>query len=303
MRALPELVTMAKGMFVACRAVLSALLMLVLLIYIFAIVMHSFLKENEKLSGYWSTISESMWTLLLTGVFLDGMEVTVRDLIALDEYVSLGVFILFVNVSTITVMNMLIGVLCEVVTSVANAEKENAARAEVRATILKMLRAIDNDGNGEISKDELLGLLIDPGAVAILNDLEVDIPHLLDVQDMIYETPDAVLSIAQIMNMILEFRGDRTTTMHDLIKGYTFIRWSMGVGFEEQTNTLKDHVEHLVGGLSQQVQSLTANQKNRLLDRPCINVFNGFVDQWKVHADGDAPPNAPLHSSNGTCTV
>ena len=42
LRALPELVTLIKGMIVATRAVGCCMLLLVLLIYVFAIVMHMF---------------------------------------------------------------------------------------------------------------------------------------------------------------------------------------------------------------------------------------------------------------------
>merc|ERR1712216_534022 len=132
---MPELVTMSKGMYVAMRAVFSALLMLVMLVYVFAIILHSFLKDSDdrQISFLFSTIPKCMSTLVIDGIFLDNLGVVVR-LFTEDnsEYVALMFFVLFVLVSAVTIMNMLIGVLCEVVCQVADAEKENAARAQVR---------------------------------------------------------------------------------------------------------------------------------------------------------------------------
>lgn len=260
MRALPELVTMVKGMAIACRAVLSVLLMLVLLVYVFSIVMHSFLKENGQLSMYWSTISESMWTLLLNCVFLDALSDRVRELVDENEIVALCVLLLFVLISSITVMNMLIGVLCEVVCQVASAEKELTARNQVKSTLLGMLRGLDADGSGDITKDELLGVLANPEAITILNELEVDIPHFMEIQDMVYDGPEAVLSISQIMSMILDNRGDRQTTLQDLVNGLNFSRWSLNLQMEKQTEMLRDHMEQLVGNLAQQLNTKRQTQ-------------------------------------------
>ena len=67
-------------------------------------------------------------------------------------YIALAI----VLVSAITIMNMLIGILCEVVSKVAAAEKENAAREEVRDTILQMLKRLDADGSTVTNKPCLL---------------------------------------------------------------------------------------------------------------------------------------------------
>jgi len=267
MRSVPELVTMVKGMFVACRAVASALLMLGLLTYVFAIVMHSFLKDNLRLVGLWSTISECMWSLLVNGIFLDDLGGIVRALRDMDEVVALAVFLAFVLVSATTVMNMLIGVLCEVVTQVATAEKENSARAQLRENILHMLKGLDKDGSGDITKEELLGVIADSDAIAILHDLEVDIPHFLEIQDMLYEDPDSCLTIGQIMHMILECRGDRATTMQDLVNGHTFTRWTINNSLDLHMAQLKEQLAEMVRMVSGQLRPAPQEKPTGIGDR------------------------------------
>jgi len=264
MRGLPELVTMAKAMLVASRAVFSALLMLCLLVYVFAIIMHSLLSDNIDVADKWSTISKCMWTLLLHGVFLDELGEPVRELIGLQKALALVTFMMFVLASAITIMNMLIGVLCEVVNQVSVAEKENADRAQVRASILKMLQRLDADGSGDITKEELLDVIQDPDAVKTLGELDVDIPHFLELQDMLFEdSPNAVLSISQIMTMILEFRGERSTTVHDLVSGQCFSRWVFNSQLVKQTDILKDHLDHQVVKLWEQMKNLEKRQHTK----------------------------------------
>ena len=56
---------------------------------------------------------------------------------------------------------MVIGVLCEVVASVTEAEKEESAHNLMKETILVELKKFD-DGDGQISEDELGDLIADP---------------------------------------------------------------------------------------------------------------------------------------------
>merc|ERR1712023_95828 len=100
---------------------------------------------------------------------MDNTGETLRLLLDLDEphtILALALFLCFVGVSAITLMNMLIGVLCEVMSSVAQSEKEDCAIRLVKDTILLMLKAFDEDGNGVISRDELRSVMTDPMALS-----------------------------------------------------------------------------------------------------------------------------------------
>jgi hypothetical protein len=243
MRVCPELMAMIKGVRVASRAVGSALLMLVILVYIFAIIMHMLLKDAShpeadnmakpeigngvKLINYrFRTIPLVMWTLVVDATFLDGIGICSRALLDADQYTAFLVLVVFVLASAMTVMNMLIGVLCEVVTAVAAAEKEDAAIRLVKETVLVMLTALDEDGSGEISKDEINTVFGDESALLVLDSLKVDVRHLVDHLDMYYEEQDD-LTIPQIMDLILMLRGDRNPTMKDMLHEQTFNRWKL----------------------------------------------------------------------------
>merc|ERR1712039_1093879 len=96
-----------------------------------------------------------------------------------DSVFLAAIFILFVLVSSLMVLNMLIGVLCAVVTAVAAAEKEKILVTYVKSKLMGVLVRLDEDGNGTISKDEFDQLVHIPEAVRALEDLGVDVQNLV----------------------------------------------------------------------------------------------------------------------------
>ena len=127
MRCMPELVTMVKGMRVASRAVGSALLMLVSLTYVFALPMYAQLKQEAGVGHHFGPLLMTMWTLMIYGTFLDSVGELLDQMLAIRAYDTVLMFMIYALLSAMTMMNMLIGILCEVVTAVAKAEKEEAA--------------------------------------------------------------------------------------------------------------------------------------------------------------------------------
>merc|ERR1719183_1982787 len=112
---------MVRGVRVACRAVSCALLMLFILTYVFSIIMLSLLKQEENLSDKWSTLPLCMLSLLVHGTFTDDFTGAIEGLLSIDwlnSCFAFLVFMLYVLFSAMTVMNMLIGVLCEIIAGV-----------------------------------------------------------------------------------------------------------------------------------------------------------------------------------------
>jgi hypothetical protein len=253
MRTMPESVTILKGLYGASRGVLSAFLMIFCLIYSSGFVMNAFLWDIDEVSKYWARLSDSMLTLLLNGVFLDGLGTIVRQLVDLEEWFPLFILFFFLIITTMLVMNVLVGVLVEAVHQITQAEKDLSARVQIRETLLQKLREIDN-GSGDITKDDLVAVITDPDSLLILHDLEVDIPYFLELQDMLYDSPDSAISISQIMNMILDCRGDRPTTMQDLVHGHAFSGWALRMQLQNQSDVLKEYMERMVEGLMMYLQ-------------------------------------------------
>jgi hypothetical protein len=125
-------------------------------------------------------------------------------------------------------MNMLIGVLCEVVSSVANAEKDEAAIKLMKESILVELKRFDEDGNGLISPDELQHVMQDPQSLQVLKSLDIDTHALMEMMDMIYEQDESnEVTISVIMDLMLMCRGDLPSTVRHLVTYEALTRWSI----------------------------------------------------------------------------
>merc|ERR1712224_111608 len=221
-----ELIRMIHGVQRAWRGVFSALLLLIILIYIFAIILHSLLDGNEATEKYFTGLQTVMLTLLLDGTFLDGIGTVTRLLLEDTQFVAFCIFIIFVAGSALTVMNMLIGVLCEVVSQTSAAEKEEADVDLMKKTLLVMLQAKDADGSGLLEMEEMCEVFADPNARAVLESMNVDTENVMDVGRLL-KTHFGAVSIGMVMELMLAARGGRSLTMKDLINSNQFLYWKL----------------------------------------------------------------------------
>merc|ERR1719276_54979 len=134
-----------------------------------------------------------MYTLIIHGTLLDDVGRLTTELGAGPFYINALLF-LFVLLSSFTVMNMLIGVLCEVVSAVAATEKEEMLVTYVNEKLQKVVSLLDADGDNTISKREFMQILDNIDAVRCLQDVGVDVIGLVDFADFIFEDDSVFVS-------------------------------------------------------------------------------------------------------------
>eukprot|EP00927_Polykrikos_kofoidii_P000266 TRINITY_DN10105_c0_g5_i1.p1 TRINITY_DN10105_c0_g5~~TRINITY_DN10105_c0_g5_i1.p1 ORF type:complete len:938 (-),score=121.62 TRINITY_DN10105_c0_g5_i1:30-2744(-) len=227
-RAIPELMIMIKGMAAATRSVFVTLLLLTACIYIFAIAFTQLTDASPCGKKYFATVPRAMNSLLDYGVIMEDTPELVNDVGA--EHVLLGaLFLVFVLLASFTVLNMLIGVMCETVRVVSTVEHEQNVVSYTKARLLKMLveSKIDIDGNDMISQSEFNALLDIPEAVRALRDVGVDVVGLVELSDFIFERA-AELRFHEFMEVILELRGSNTATVKDIVDLRRFMKQEIG---------------------------------------------------------------------------
>merc|ERR1719482_2717183 len=102
-----------------------------------------------------------MWSLFVHGTLLDNVSVPLN--ILKDESVGMALlFCLFVFLSNLTVMNMLIGILCDVVARVKVAETDRNERNKIRVALKTMLECYDFSNNGLLEEKEFRLLMENP---------------------------------------------------------------------------------------------------------------------------------------------
>jgi len=221
LRSMPELMILIKGMVAAMRSVLFTLCLLLVLLYVFGIAFRQLSEDTSIGDTYFDSVPSSMYTLLVDGIFMDSLGVVVRD-IGEDSIPCAVLFWLFVLVSTLTVMNMLIGVLCEVVSAVAATEKEALTVTFVNNRMKEIVNSIDKNQNHRISKDEFVEIINDPKARNVLEEVGVDAVGLVDSASSIfkdYERDEKTkeLSFPDFMEAVLQMRGTNSARVKDIV--------------------------------------------------------------------------------------
>lgn len=216
LKAMPELLVLIKGMVVAMRSVFFTLCLLGGILYIFGIAFVQLMKDTPAGDLYFPKVPQAMDSLLLRGILPDESEMI--DTVGEDGWVFKIIVLFYILLASLTVMNMLVGVLCEVVSVVSAVEKESLLVTYVKATLQHMLQTsgIDADGDQRIARHEFEALLELPGAAKAIQEVGVDVVGLMDFTDFIFKDGKE-LSFPDFMDILLQLRGSNTATVKDVI--------------------------------------------------------------------------------------
>jgi hypothetical protein len=265
LRSLPDLIVMLKAMFGAFRAVGSSMLLIVMLVYVFAIVLHMFLSEDEAVLEYFATLPLCMWTLFMAGALLDEPTPILQLLVHRNEFhciISVIIFLIFILVTALTVMNMLIGMLCGVCQSVADNEREEAASRVMRQTILLELKKYD-DGDGKIDEDELHELMADPNSICVLESLNIDIPFLQELQVMTFQEAGVSFPMKAIIEQMLSCRSDLNFTVKHMVLLAKLVQWTLNNGIMQSEARMEKNISGLMCDLASDLGKGETGQRSR----------------------------------------
>jgi voltage-gated sodium channel len=160
MRLLPELQMMVLSLTKAVRSVNSTLLLLLMLVYVFSIIFTEWAKKaldetlvagseaHGQLDNDFGNLGVSFLSLFQVLVYDSVFELIRRTLQVSPTY---GVLLLvFLAIGSMTVMNMLIGVIVEIV----SATKADAEERQLVGEIKNLFGELDEDGDGTITVEE-----------------------------------------------------------------------------------------------------------------------------------------------------
>jgi len=155
---------------------------------------------------------------LLLNYILPDQSVSIRD--NGDSNIGLGMLsLVYMLLAGLTVMNMLVGVLVEVVSVVSSVEKEQLTVTYVKARLDQLfleLNNLDMDGSKSISKSEFQQLVVKTEACTIIQEMGVDVYALVDLADFIFKD-DRELDFPEFMELVLQLRGSNTATVKDIV--------------------------------------------------------------------------------------
>lgn len=277
LHSLPELMIMITGMVSAAASVGYTLGLLLLVTYVFAIALRNLVPQGDEEEDirvmFFSSVPEAMHNLIIFGTFLDALS----DFILAVKVQSTSCFLLcwaYIALASLTIMNMLIGVLCEVISAVAEEEKESMIVQQVHDEFTCIVEALDENNDGTLSWDEFQAILDYPEALRALDRVHVDAESMVDLAvDVFFEDGEPVaVTFIDFMHMVLDLRGGQGATVKDVMSlgkrnNRNFLKSKVRLdAFEEAFQRRTEEKEHRLDSVQASVKTLDA-QLDYLLER------------------------------------
>jgi hypothetical protein len=206
-----------------------------LMVYIWAILLHMLLKNEEELNKKiyeethltFKSVTDCMWSLVVGGtLLLDGGGYIMTEMLYSDKLtiiLSGAFFTSFALLSALLILQMLIGVLCDVVARVNDEQRTSVAIGLIKQELLSKLMEID-DGDGRISKEELDRVINGRECKGVLSKLGINRTFLLQLQHATLESSkDKKISIKTTLQMMLLCRSENVATVEALAGGFCFV--------------------------------------------------------------------------------
>jgi len=149
-------------------------------------------------------------------------------------------FVLYALLSAMCILQMLIGVLCDVVSTVKAEEQSATAVGLLKQELLSSLTDCD-DGDGKISHAELHALMTSPHSKALLKKLNVNFSFLMALMKEMYTKPGMSVPIKDILDMMVNCRGENVITIETMAGALVRIIKEVG--------DVKDTLERDLGSL------------------------------------------------------
>lgn len=224
-RAIPQLLTIVKGISAAVSSMLVTCLLLLILLFVFGVIFRSVFKKKPEMHERFGSVSQSAWTLLLFGTLLDAPGDLMSEIWDAEPMMS-WVFLAFIFLSSFTVLNMLIGVLCEVVSEVSATEKLQAEQRFLRNNLTDILICYDKNEDGHIGKEEFDLLMKNLEVKELLTQFGTDIDGVKAFKEHMYadaEHPER-LTFNELLTQINVLKGDSPSKVTDILELREYMR-------------------------------------------------------------------------------
>lgn len=222
-RVVPEVMTLLKGIFAAFRSVFFTLLLLLVMLYIFGIFFKSQAVGYDKIeNAYFRTVGESMWNLLMHATFLDGVS-DVMAAIRSESYWLTFWFFIFILLSSFTIMNMLIGIVCQVISDVTKTAKDASSKFYLTHSMTDILECYDEENDGLLSRVEFKFLMANPEVCEVLAHSGTDTEALKKLMEVLFDEADGTplkgkLPFETVLETMMRLQGNHSSTVTDVVE-------------------------------------------------------------------------------------
>lgn len=217
LKLMPELLVLVKGIRQATRSVFFTSILLGIVIYVFAILLCQLTDSTTVGEKHFTNVSKSAYTLLLVTMFPDTD--TVMDALSSENWMFGVMFFLFILLTSLVVINLLIGVIVEMVSHVSSDEHDLMDRALVWSKMQQVLTApggVDENQDGVISKLEFREMLKNTAALKALNQVGVDLRALVDHAEFFFDEGTETLNTDELIELVMQLRVRNPAMVKDI---------------------------------------------------------------------------------------
>mmetsp|Transcript_37249 Transcript_37249/g.119211 ORF Transcript_37249/g.119211 Transcript_37249/m.119211 type:complete len:236 (+) Transcript_37249:413-1120(+) len=177
---------------------------------------------NDSLGGgantrYFDSMPNVMNTLLLEGV-LPLHAGFVRE-VALESWVFWPIMVSFVALSSMLLMNMLVGVLVEVVSAIASTEREGITVMSLATDLRASMANLNIDAECPLTRDEIETTICDSDVALIVGQAGSDIVTLADMMHVVFDDladEQGNISFSDFVETVLSLRGTNPAKVKDV---------------------------------------------------------------------------------------
>eukprot|EP00929_Paragymnodinium_shiwhaense_P124428 TRINITY_DN9989_c0_g1_i1.p1 TRINITY_DN9989_c0_g1~~TRINITY_DN9989_c0_g1_i1.p1 ORF type:complete len:762 (-),score=141.66 TRINITY_DN9989_c0_g1_i1:149-2434(-) len=285
-RIFPEVLAMLKGISQAFKSVVFTLFVLSILLYVFAIIFKTQIGHEEEFQEFFSGISSSMWSLLLHGTLLDSTAMLANLIVDRSKFLS-GLFVLFIFLSSFTVLNLLIGILCDVVSHVTRLESEQASIDQLKSELLEILECYDIDEDGEIDRAEFNLLMKNPEVHTALARSGVNAENLVSMSDILFQEKESdSFTFKELLAVMLRMRGEKGVTVTDIIQLRDYIRSGLDKLCQFQSRSLDRQTKSLENMQTRSLPDLpyisTGRESPEMSHMPQLGILQQLLDEQRA---------------------
>jgi hypothetical protein len=244
----------------AMTSVFYVMCLLVIVTYVFSIAFTQ-LSVGKEIIGpkYFANVGLGMYSLMIYATFLDDLSVFMDDL-RHDSWPLVFLALIFIGLSAMTVMNMLVGVLCEVVAAVAETEKQEIETLNVIDKMTSVASKLDTNFDGKISYEEFESIVENKESLAALSEVGVNPVGVVEFAELFFfeEGEPVKLPFNKFMEMILDLQEDNKAKVKDALTIWQNIKMSTNI----QLSELKEDMTKM----NKEIDSSTGRIENKMLE-------------------------------------
>jgi len=215
LRQFPELLVLIRGIGIALRSVFFTFVLLIVLTYVFSIGLKILTEGDPDVNDdFFPTVWIGVKNMLLWAIVpdLEDKFETIKE----SGFLATVAFTIFIFLVSLTMLNMLVGVLVEVIGIVSSVEREQLEINHMKEGLSQLLLQADMDCSGHVTIKEFIKLLENRSAVQFLNSVGIDAVALVDISEYLFKGREEY-EYTEMVHALLELRGSNTCTVKDVI--------------------------------------------------------------------------------------